>query len=158
MTVAWACLIFYLSTVGFGASFTKWLLYLILDLLRVTVSAHTFDVLHLCLRKLAHMTEYSIFCLLLYASFLDADDFEWRPRLALRSVVIAAVYSLSDEYHQSFVAGRTPSIVDCGIDTVGASLATLIVRGWDRWRQTSRRRTAEAADKPDPARKGAAGP
>jgi VanZ family protein len=157
MTIAWAGLIFYLSTEGFGASFTKWLLFEILDLLRVTVSAHTFEVLHLCLRKLAHVTEYGIFSLLLYASFLDAADFEWRPRLAVRCIVIAGLYSLTDEYHQSFVAGRTPSLIDCGIDTVGASLYTLIVLGWDRWCQTMRRRKAAAAASAPPAAKGAAG-
>jgi VanZ family protein len=157
MTVVWAGLIFYLSTAGFGASFTRWLLYLILDLLHTTVSPHTFEVLHLCLRKLAHMTEYGIFSLLIYASSLDAVDFEWRPRLALRGIVVAALYSLTDEYHQSFVVGRTPSIVDCGIDTVGASLATLVPLGWDRWCQARRSRKAAAADNAAPARNGAPG-
>jgi len=157
MTVTWAGLIFYLSTAGFGASFTAWLLYQILQLLKVSVSPHTFDVLHLCLRKLAHMTEYGIFSLLIYASSLDAVDFEWRPRLALRGIVIAGLYSLSDEYHQSFVPGRTPSILDSGIDTVGASLATLVVLGWDRWCQTIRSRKAALAESKAPAAKGAAG-
>ena len=132
MVAAWAGLIFYLSTSGFGVGFTEWLLLEILRLLRTTVSPHTFEVLHHLMRKAAHMTEYAVFCLLVYAAFLDADDFEWRPGLALRSVVIAAAYSLTDEYHQRFVPGRTSSIVDCGIDTAGAAIATLIVLAWDR--------------------------
>jgi len=131
MIVVWAAFIFYLSTAGFGPSFTEWLLIQILTLLRLTVSPHTFDILHLCLRKLAHLTEYAIFCMLIYAGQLETRDFEWRPRLALRSILIAGVYSLTDEYHQSFVMGRTPSIVDCGIDTGGAALGTLMVRLWD---------------------------
>jgi len=132
MVVAWAGLIFYLSTSGFGVGFTEWLLIQILGLLHATVSPQTFEVLHHLMRKAAHMTEYAVFCLLLYAAFLDADDFEWRPRLALRSVVIAGIYSLTDEYHQTFVPGRTPSIIDCGIDTAGAALSTLIVLAWSR--------------------------
>jgi VanZ family protein len=130
MVVIWASFIFYLSTSGFGPSFTKWLLIQALSLLHVTVSPPTFEFLHFCLRKLAHLTEYCIFSLLIYASFLNAEDFEWRPRLALRSVVIAALYSLTDEYHQSYVAGRTPSLIDCGIDTLGASFAALMVFVW----------------------------
>jgi VanZ family protein len=132
MVVAWAGLIFYLSTSGFGVGFTERLLLGILNLLHATVSPHTFEVLHHLMRKAAHMTEYAVFCLLLYAAFLHAEDFEWRPRLALRSVVIAGIYSLTDEYHQTFVPGRTASIIDCGIDTAGATLATLIVYAWHR--------------------------
>ena len=132
MVVVWAGLIFYLSTSGFGVGFTEWLLLQILGLLHATVSPHTFEVLHYLMRKAAHMTEYAVFCLLVYAAFLDAEDFEWHPRLALRSVIVAGLYSLTDEYHQSFVPGRTASIVDCGIDTVGAALSTLIVLAWDR--------------------------
>ena len=157
MIAAWAGLIFYLSTSGFGASFTRWLLYVVLDLLRVTVSAQTFEVLHVCLRKLAHMTEYGVFSVLIYAGFLETEDFEWRPRLAILSIVIAGLYSLTDEYHQSFVAGRTPSLVDCGIDTIGASLATMIVVISDRWRQTIRRRKAAAAASATPSTNGAPG-
>lgn len=134
MVAVWAGLIFYLSTSGFGVGFTEWLLLQILSLLHTTVSPHTFEVLHHLMRKAAHMTEYAVFCLLIYAAFLDAEDFEWRPRLALRSVIIAGLYSLTDEYHQSFVPGRTASIIDCGIDTVGAALSTLIVLAWDRRR------------------------
>ncbi len=37
------------------------------------------------------------------------------------AVLAAALYALTDEYHQSFVAGRTPSLRDVGIDTTGAT-------------------------------------
>jgi len=140
MVFAWAGLIFYLSTSGFGVGFTEWLLLQILSLLHATVSPHTFEVLHHLMRKAAHMTEYAVFCLLLYAAFLEADDFEWRPRLALRSVLIAGIYSLTDEYHQTFVAGRTASIVDCGIDTAGAAISTLIVFALDKRKRGMRGR------------------
>jgi VanZ family protein len=132
MVGVWACFIFYLSTSGFGPSFTKWLLIQILSLLHIAVSPERFEFLHFCMRKLAHLTEYCIFTLLIYAGFLNAGDFEWQPRLALRSVVIAGLYSLTDEYHQSYVASRTPSLIDCGIDTAGASLSALMVFVWDR--------------------------
>ena len=157
MTLAWAGLIFYLSTAGFGPSFTEWLVRESLALLHLTVSARTFDVLHYLVRKLAHLTEYGIFSLLIYASFLDAPDFEWRPRLALRSIVIAGLYSLTDEYHQSFVSNRTASLADCGIDTTGAALATLIALGWGRLRQAASKRTVAARASAAETSKGMAG-
>jgi len=131
--------------------------------LHVTVSPATFAILHEGFRKLAHFTEYAIFSLLIYASFLETVDFEWRPRLALGGIAIAALYSLTDEYHQSFVPGRTPSIVDCGIDTAGASLATLVPFLWDRLRrtrvpQTKTRSKAASAASADPTAKGRPGP
>jgi VanZ family protein len=88
---------------------------------------------------------------------LDADDFEWRPRLALGSVVVAGLYSLTDEYHQSFVADRTASLIDCGIDTTGAALGALIVWVLDRLRQTIRRRRAATAAITAETSKGTAG-
>ncbi|HUI42536.1 MAG TPA: VanZ family protein [Terriglobia bacterium] len=157
MVAVWAGFIFYLSTAGFGPSFTEWLLIQILSLLHLTVSPHTFDLLHLCLRKLAHLTEYGIFGLLIYAASLETRDFAWRPRLALRSIVIAGLYSLTDEYHQSFVMSRTPSLIDCGIDTTGASLGMLMVLAWDRALQAISRSRAAAKDKAAENSKGAAG-
>jgi len=32
---------------------------------------------------------------------------------------MAVIYAASDEFHQRFVAGRTPSLYDIGIDAVG---------------------------------------
>jgi len=125
-SVAWAGLIFYLSTGGFGSSFSECLLAQVLALLHVTVAPATFEVLHTLMRKSAHLTEYAILAMLLYGSQRDDHPFEWRPRRALACVAIAAAYSLTDEGHQIFVPGRSASLVDCGIDTTGATLGVLV--------------------------------
>jgi VanZ family protein len=129
--VAWAGLIFYLSTGTFGGSFTSSLLSQILHVLHLSVSHPTFETLHHLVRKSAHLTEYAIFAILLYGSRRDERPFDWLPRRALGCLAIAAAYSLTDEFHQMFVPGRGPSIVDCGIDTVGAGLGLFLfyVRG-----------------------------
>jgi len=124
--VAWACLIFYLSTGGFGGGITEALLQRILQSLHVTLTPHTFQAVHFLFRKLAHMTEYAIFAILIYGSGRDNDPFRWVPRRALWSVIIAAVYSATDEFHQSFAPGRGPSVVDCAIDTTGAACGILL--------------------------------
>ncbi len=127
MTVGWAGLIYYLSTQTFGVGFTLWLLHGILRILHIHVSGVTFHYLHYFMRKAAHTSEYAIFCAFLYSSLAPDGTFVWRPRVALMSLSIAAGYSLSDEFHQLFVPGRTGSLVDSGIDTMGAATAILLI-------------------------------
>ena len=42
------------------------------------------------------------------------------------ALAIAALYGLSDEFHQSFVPGRTMTVVDLAFDVVGAGAALLV--------------------------------
>ena len=46
----------------------------------------------------------------------------------LIAVVVAGLYGVSDEIHQSFVATRTASVADVGFDFLGAALAALLIR------------------------------
>ena len=43
------------------------------------------------------------------------------------ALILAVLYGVTDEYHQSFVPGRTMSVIDVMVDLVGASAALLIV-------------------------------
>ncbi len=49
----------------------------------------------------------------------------WRPRLAFCCVVIAGLYSVTDEFHQSFTPNRVASALDCLLDTTGAAAGML---------------------------------
>lgn len=75
-------------------------------------------------RKLAHATEYG----LLWWLWLRALRFE-HPWIAL---LIALVYSGTDEYHQTFVHGRHGTPVDMGFDMTGVAIAAFLVLGWRR--------------------------
>ena len=55
-------------------------------------------------------------------------------RLRWLSWGLAVVYALTDEYHQRFVPGRSGTVVDVGIDGVGAGLAMLLHR-WSQLRE-----------------------
>ncbi len=126
MILAWAALIFCLSTRTFSPSFTRALLAGILHFFHLQVSWRTFNFLHALLRKSAHLAEYAIFALMLYSfPHEDARGF-WQPRRALICVAMAAAYSLTDEFHQMFVPGRHASLLDCELDTLGAVLAMLV--------------------------------
>ena len=126
LTLGWAGLIFYLSTRNFSPDFSRGLLGWILDILHLQVSWGSFELLHTLLRKLAHLTEYAIFALLLYGFPPEGRLYQWRPSRALVCVAIAAAYSLTDEFHQLFVPGRHGSLRDCGLDTIGATVAMLV--------------------------------
>jgi len=69
------------------------------------------------LRKLAHVTIFGVLWLTL------ARAARWRRPIA--ATVVAILYAISDEVHQSFVAGRHGSPVDVAIDAFGVGLAVL---------------------------------
>ena len=81
--------------------------------------------------KLAHGTIYLILAVTVVFALPEAGKERWRGRIVLLTVAICLLYGLSDEYHQSFVPGRTPSGWDLAADTVGATLGAL---GWFQWR------------------------
>lgn len=91
------------------------------------------------MRKCAHLTEYALFGMLLYYSL--GRRREWRRMPAVCALIIAGLYSLSDEFHQLFVPGRGPSLVDSGIDTFGAFLGIVMV--YAVCRLGTNRRTAQ---------------
>ena len=76
-------------------------------------------MLEFLVRKAAHMTEYAIL-FLLYRRALVLSGAKYPGMTAL---VMSACYAATDEWHQGFVAGRGPSPVDVGIDTLGAAAA-----------------------------------
>ena len=129
LTLAWAAHIFWMSTESFGPQMSRSLLAQMLALLHVSVSASALETINTILRKLAHVVEYAVFGFLLCRSFGDRDRIRWQRHVAGWSLVIAAVYSLSDELHQAFVPGRGPSLIDCGIDVTGAAVGMLLVYG-----------------------------
>ncbi len=51
-----------------------------------------------------------------------------RPYLALLSILFCSLYGLSDEWHQSFVPGRSVSIWDWLADSVGGAMAVWFMR------------------------------
>lgn len=76
------------------------------------------ETVELLVRKGAHMAEYAIL-FLLYRRALERSGAR-RPGLA--ALGLCACYAATDEFHQAFVADRGPSVMDVGIDTLGAAL------------------------------------
>lgn len=70
------------------------------------------------LRKIAHALEYSILTFLLYRAFKGTFNMNIF-QLFIYPATLSFFYAVSDEFHQSFVPGRSASIRDALIDTIG---------------------------------------
>ncbi len=76
------------------------------------------------LRKIAHILEYAILNLFLIRAF-TAEGLDYKKAIIF-STIVAILYALSDEYHQTFVFGREGKLKDVGIDSIGILLSDLI--------------------------------
>ena len=81
-------------------------------------------------RKLAHMTEY--FLLAIAVSFPLYVYGLHGFLLMLTAGIICVGFACGDEYHQSFISGRSPAVKDVCIDSFGVFWGIILVRiiGW----------------------------
>jgi len=70
------------------------------------------------LRKIAHVIEYLVFTFLLYRAFRGSFKMNVL-RLFMYPAAFSLLYAISDEFHQYFVLGRSCSIYDVLIDSLG---------------------------------------
>jgi VanZ family protein len=57
------------------------------------------------------------------------------PRAAVLGLVAVSAFGATDEWHQSFVPGRSPSVADWVADTLGATTAILLYVKWGAYRR-----------------------
>jgi hypothetical protein len=94
------------------------------------VSANDVDFV---VRKAGHMCAFGILAVLLWQALAPAL-FRLRG-MALWGLtwVLTVAYAASDEFHQSFTAGRHPAATDVAIDAAGALLFLVAFSVWLRW-------------------------
>ena len=114
---AWAGLIFYLSSIPHLNS--------------------GLGVWDFVLRKGAHMFEFFVLALLLARASRKTWPQLARMGLAAVAGLGAIVFAASDEYHQSFVPGRGPSLGDIAIDSCGVMLALIVISRWMKIYETN---------------------
>ncbi len=69
---------------------------------------------------IGHGVSYAVLGALLMRALAGGTLQGMRTGLILPAVLIAAVYGVSDEFHQSFIPGRMASVSDIAADTIGA--------------------------------------
>ena len=77
-------------------------------------------------RKVCHATVYLILSILIMIG-LKIFNIDIKKAMLI-AVGICFLYSLTDEFHQLFVSGRSGQFSDCLIDTLGATIGVIISR------------------------------
>ena len=79
------------------------------------------------IRKIAHMSEYMILTFILILAFRSKHTWNMKiGKAIIIALVICLLYSITDEFHQTLVPGRTGMAIDCLIDTLGGTIAAII--------------------------------
>ena len=104
------------------------------------LSLSEIDTLTFIIRKLAHFTEYAVLGVLYFEtvysfrrqSIKGAENvYEVKRKLCCITVLLTAVlcmlYAVSDEFHQFFTDGRSPTVKDVIIDTCGGFAGSMLV-------------------------------
>ena len=124
LVILWMAIIFYLShqpaegSAQLSDSMTRWLAPLVESI--APLKLHM-DTLHFIVRKGAHFTAYFILGWLIIRA-LTIKNIVIRCPITLS---IATLYAISDEFHQTFIAGRSGEIRDVLIDSIGALIGIM---------------------------------
>jgi VanZ family protein len=81
---------------------------------------HNFD-------KIAHFSVYGLLATLLVR-------LGHGPRAIAFALLLTSLYGASDEWHQSYVPGRSSEVADWCADTLGGALAIALYAGWPWYR------------------------
>jgi VanZ family protein len=139
-----AAMISSFSTHYFSDQQTSHIIVPLLHWLLPWADARLLHLLHVGIRKLAHVTEFAVFSIAVFHG-IRGRRAGWRWSWALATLLIAAAYAGVDEFHQSFVAFRHSSPRDVAIDTFGALLAQGMVWVYSIWKAAPQEKPATLA-------------
>jgi len=110
--------------VKFESTLTRWLPVILWAAVIFTFSSipqikvSEFFIWDFIAKKTAHVSEYAI----LFALIFRATSGNY-----VLSFTLTMLYAATDEFHQSFVPGRTSTFFDLGFDLTGANIAAYII-------------------------------
>lgn len=115
--------IFFLSHQGAASSDQQSGLFV--TLLTPVANGMDIDLLTTIVRKSAHFSAYLILGILSFWTFTPI--FRSGKAVGAMSICAAALFAASDEFHQSFIPGRSAEVRDVLIDTIGAAVGVGII-------------------------------
>ncbi len=123
----WLALMFVGSTNLMSSEHTSRYIVPFLLWLKPGMSPKTIWIIIVVVRKCAHVTEYAILALLLWRAFRTVPLLHAKPSILFAAALLGcAVFAASDEFHQTFIKSRTPSVRDVFLDVAGALVGLLI--------------------------------
>ena len=126
--VLWILLISFASTGEFSAANTSVIVRPLLLWLFPNLSEARLATIHFLTRKAGHFTEYAVLAFLARRAFISSSKAFLQRYWFQSALLLVVIYALLDEYHQSFVPSRTPSIYDSAIDIAGGLTILLIFK------------------------------
>ena len=128
LTIGWMMIIFGFSgqnseeSEGLSDRIVDWFLSLVS---KGEASEEVRGVLTLIVRKGAHMTEFAILALLLLWAVVSWTKLRGGKSL-ITAFIIAVLFASTDEFHQTFVDGRSGRFSDVLIDASGAAIGLFL--------------------------------
>lgn len=117
--IVWMAVIFVLSGKS-GSELGGWLPYVN----RVIPGLQGFDPMH-----------YAAYFVLALAVAFGLGPLSWTFRGCFMNIAICVLYGITDEWHQSFVPGRSPEWADVWRDAVGSAAAGIMLLIYGRLRR-----------------------
>jgi VanZ like protein len=143
--LVWLGVIFVGSTNIMSAEHTSRYIVPFLLWLKPGMSPHAIWIILVVTRKCAHVTEYAVLALLLWRALRSVPALRTKTFIVFGAVLVGcAVFAASDEFHQTFVKSRTPSVRDVFLDVVGAILGVLIGASFARRNSKAFRATSHS--------------
>jgi VanZ family protein len=138
----------YFSTDVFSGENTRGVLESILRWFWPHIGNHSINVANHYVRKAAHVTEYSVFAVLVFRAMRADSPLLWKLSWFASSFAVVIVWSLLDELHQAFTRTRGASIYDSMLDSAAGLAALVIVALVSRVRMNSRDKMTAAKTAP----------
>ncbi|MEA3355035.1 MAG: VanZ family protein [Patescibacteria group bacterium] len=81
-----------------------------------------FSWMDFIIKKSAHVIEYAVLFWLVFRAVSDNNK-NVSKSIFIKVFIITVLYAFSDEWHQTFVAGREGTLRDVGFDTIGTLIS-----------------------------------
>ena len=129
----WLGVIFVGSTSVMSAEHTSRYIVPFLLWLKPGMSPKAIWIILVVARKCAHVIEYTVLALLLWRALRSVPALRTKTLMVFGAVLlVCALFAASDEFHQTFVQSRTPSVRDVLLDVAGSFLGLLIGASFTR--------------------------
>ena len=140
-TLLWLAAIASFSTDAFSARHTESVLARIIHLFYGRISYHSFNIIHVFVRKAAHFSVYGLLSLVSFYSWRVTfpGRLRWEFKWSALALLLTLLASSLDEFHQSYVPSRGSSIHDVALDMLGAMFVQTLIAGFTNVLPVSKR-------------------